>query len=158
MDNQASLNRLNNTTHPNYKHGESGTRLHCILHNMNYRCTSPKDTYWHRYGGRGIQVCPEWQTFPAFKHWALSNGYSDALSIDRYPDPNGHYHPDNCRWATQQQQCSNTVRNRRITFNGVTRTLAEWARHTGINRGTINSRLQVGHSIAHALTAPIKGA
>lgn len=93
----------------NRSHGGSNTRLYRIWQGMITRTTNPKASHFAYYGGRGIRVCDEWQSFDAFREWSLANGYSDDLSIDRYPDNNGNYEPSNCRWATQSMQ----VRNRR---------------------------------------------
>lgn len=71
------------------------------------RCDNPKNKKYHLYGGRGITVCEEWKnSFPAFHEWAIANGYSDELSIDRIDNDKG-YSPDNCRWATITEQNRN---------------------------------------------------
>jgi hypothetical protein len=44
--------------------------------------------------------------------------------------------------------------SRLITHDGETRSLADWARHTGIRRHTISYRLRSGWSVAEALGTP----
>ena len=88
-------------------HGMSYTRLYKTWCNMKSRCYNEHTKHFMHYGGRGIKVCDEWKdSFEAFMQWALSNGYSDALTIDRI-DVDGNYEPSNCRWATMLAQNRN---------------------------------------------------
>jgi hypothetical protein len=73
---------------------------------MLQRCENPNNTAYKNYGARGISVCDEWHDYPTFKEWAMENGYSEELTLDRI-DVNGNYEPSNCRWTTHSVQMSN---------------------------------------------------
>lgn len=107
-------------------------RLYSIWQGMKSRCYNSNDPNYHNYGGRGIQICDEWKNdYAVFRAWALKNGYKDDLTIDR-KDVNGNYCPENCRWATWNEQCNNKRDSVKITYNGETHTATEWSRITGI--------------------------
>ena len=93
------------------KHGYSfrgkKCRLYSIWANMKTRCYNKKNKNYKNYGGRGIKICNDWpMDFPAFYDWAITNGYSDSLTIDRINN-DGNYEPSNCRWATAKEQRHN---------------------------------------------------
>lgn len=131
-------------------HGMSKTRIYHIWKGMRQRCNNPNTSYYYVYGGKGIKICDEWQSFENFYEWSMKNGYDDKLSIDRI-DNDKDYSPDNCRWSTGLQQANNKSINHYETYNGETHTIAEWARLYDINLGTLSSRLQTGMSIENAL-------
>lgn len=118
------------------------------------RCNNPKNDAYVWYGGRGISVCVEWEDYLTFRDWALKNGYSDELSIDRI-DVNGDYCPQNCKWSTFIDQCNNRRSNRFLEFNGETLSISQWGRKLGIRPQTINSRLRMGWSVEKALTTEV---
>lgn len=91
-------------------------RLYEIWQGMNKRCNNKNCKDYYNYGGRGISICDEWNNSSEnFISWALSNGYSDELSIDRI-NTNSNYCPQNCKWSTPTEQ----VRNRHLQRNNKT--------------------------------------
>jgi len=104
----------------------SKTRLYKTWQGMKQRCTNAKEQNYNFYGGRGISVCKSWQKFAPFQKWALANGYTDELRIDRI-DNNKGYCPSNCRFVTHSQNCRNRRSNRYITAWGETKIVTEWA-------------------------------
>lgn len=132
-------------------HGETGTRLFNAWQAMIDRCQNPNHKSFNRYGGRGIKICEEWKDYVVFRSWALENGYSDELSIDRI-DNNGNYEPSNCRWANWNEQNNNRSNNRILCYKGESHTVAEWSHITGIKSSTIYSRLYNGWCVELALS------
>lgn len=135
-------------------HGMAKTRLYKEWQGMKQRCNNPKTPKFYNYGGRGISYCEEWEDFSNFQEWALSNGYSDSLTLDRI-DVNGNYGPNNCRWVTNLEQQNNKRNNQKYTYKDETLTVAELARKYSIRRGTLNSRLVKGLPIEEAIEKPI---
>lgn len=95
----------------NLSHGMSKSRIYRIYRHMINRCVNTNVDSYPNYGGRGISVCNEWSTFEPFYEWAMKNGYSDKLTIDRKDNEQGYF-PDNCQWSTTQAQ----ARNKRNTI------------------------------------------
>lgn len=139
-------------------HGKYGTRLYKIYRGMITRCENPNSPSYPRYGGRGISICKEWREdgigFMNFYDWAISNGYSDELSIDRIDNDRG-YSPDNCRWATATMQANNRSTSAYITYAGVTKTATEWARDLGVESATLISRRNKGWPDDDIIEIPI---
>ncbi len=110
-----------------YKHGDRWERLYFVWLNMRRRCYDFKNEQYADYGGRGIRVCSEWNSdYSRFRQWALQNGYSEDLQIDRI-DNDADYRPDNCRFVTPSLNCRNKRNSSRVTIFGETKTYAEWA-------------------------------
>lgn len=78
--------------------------------------------------------------------WALSAGYNDTLTIDRI-DVDGNYCPENCRWVSIKEQCSNRRSNHFIEENGEIHTVSEWAKKLNVSHSTIIQRLRNGGSV-----------
>lgn len=125
-------------------HGMKGTKLLSVYSAMKGRCYNPSDGKYYRYGARGIKMCDEWKNNPsAFFNWALSNGYSEGLSIDRI-DNDGNYCTENCRWVDALTQANNKSSNHYYTYEGVTKTISQWAKELGQNYATIKRRIYDG--------------
>lgn len=128
-------------------------REYSIWTDMRNRCSNPRNKRFDRYGGRGIRVCSQWDRFDVF----LSNmgKCPSRHTLDRI-DNDGNYEPGNCRWATYQQQHTNMSRNRRLTLNGRTMCLSEWARENGLTPDAVYARIKLGWSAERAITQPIR--
>ena len=142
-------------------HGKRKTRLYGIWKSMRQRCNDPGCKNYHRYGGRGISICEEWDVFPTFYDWAMSTGYDEnaprgQCTLDRI-DNDGHYEPNNCRWVSNQVQSNNRRANHRITYGGETKNIGEWAIIVGISQSTLRHRLKSGWSIEQTLSTPLRG-
>lgn len=135
-------------------HGESNSRLYEVWASMKKRVLNPNSERYVNYGGRGIEICKEWMEYEPFSEWAKNNGYADNLSLDRV-NVDGNYEPSNCRWVDNITQMNNTTANHYLEFDNKKLTIAEWSRETGINEGTIRSRLRRNWSIERALTEDV---
>lgn len=138
----------------NTRHGETHTKLYRAWGNMRYRCNNPNCKSYKDYGGRGITICEEWESYEAFRDWALANGFANDRSIDRI-DVNGNYEPSNCRWTDMKTQSNNKRDNNYLTFQGQTRTIQEWSEITGIKWTTIKERIKRGWTVEKALSKEV---
>lgn len=138
------------TQKKNVTHGLSKTRQFKIWQGIKDRCSNPKNPKYHHYGGKGILLCSEWNSFEKF--WEdMQEGYDKNLSIDRIDNNNG-YCKENCRWANQTTQMNNYSRNRTISYNNETHNIVEWSKILGIHFNTLRKRLNNGWSIDEAFT------
>jgi hypothetical protein len=140
--------------HPGFKHGDSQhkSRLYKIWCEMKARCSCHSNSSYKRYGERNISVCPEWiDDYTAFKHWALSNGYSPELSIDRINN-DGNYEPSNCRWATPTVQANNRRSTRKIEYQGIIDSLKGHCQRLHVNYNSVKTRLSRDWTFEEAIS------
>jgi hypothetical protein len=97
--------RENKTTH-----GLSNSPEYISWKAMTKRCRNPKDPAFHNYGGRGIKVCKRWLGENGFTNFMKDVGErpspKNKYSIERI-NVNENYSPENCKWATKQDQLLN---------------------------------------------------
>ena len=140
------------------RHGESTnggmTPEYRAWANMMSRCHNVRHQSYPNYGGRGISVSAQWDTFEAFLT-DVGRRPSKAHSLDRV-DNTADYGPLNWRWATPIEQNRNKRSNRHHTINNVTRTLAEWIALGGLDNNAVRQRIRTGMPIDEALTRPIR--
>lgn len=94
------------------------------------RCHVPSAHAFKDYGGRGIHLAPEWVDRPQlFVSWALQQPHHDDpfYTLDRLDNEKG-YSPDNCRFATREEQSSNMRRNVFVEYNGERLTVSQFLR------------------------------
>ena len=143
-----------------YKHhrteGGKAVREYRAYRDMLNRCYYKKHNRYHRYGGRGIQVCLRWLGSEGFDNFFDDMGVCpEGLQLDRIENDDD-YSPDNCKWSTRREQCLNRSTTRKIEHNGQTKSIAEWADETGIAAGTLERRLNSSRmSVATALSTPV---
>lgn len=136
-----------------YKHGLSYHPMRSAYTQMKQRCYNPNSDSYPRYGGRGIIVCNRWKR--SFANFLADMGERPKnTTLDRI-DNNGPYSPENCRWATEDQQHANRCNSRFLEHDGLKLTVAQWAQRLGLHPNTIRSRLRYGWSVHDILTRPI---
>lgn len=136
-------------------HDQDGrqTRTYKAWVNMRSRVSGRYEQYDASYTSRGITVCERWQN--SFETFLADMGECPAgKTLDRYPDNDGNYEPDNCRWATAAQQNRNMRRNKMVRFQGETMCLLDACHRAGMRPATVQHRLNVGWSVADALSIP----
>ena len=90
---------------PARTHGRSRTKIYRIYHAMLNRCYRSADQAYKNYGGRGITVCDRWRS--SFEAFLGDMGERPSgLTLDRRNN-DGNYSPDNCRWASREEQRRN---------------------------------------------------
>ena len=127
-----------------------------VYHGMKNRCYNPNCERYNCYGGRGIKVCDEWLGnggMYRFIRWAMTEGgYEKGLTIDRI-DVDGDYCPDNCRFATWEQQAGNKRNTRAFIVNGEYYSQAGFCRLHGISYTEYKKYKDKGWTISKILDA-----
>lgn len=103
---------------------------------MNSRCHNKNNKWYPEYGGRGIDITPEWDKTAngryEFIRDGIRKGFELGQSIDRIDNDRG-YNSNNVRFTDQTVQNNNKRNNHCIESNGMRMTVAEWARYLHVN-------------------------
>ena len=112
-------------------HGMSKTPTWYSWDAMVRRCTDESFEPYKRYGGRGIKVCESWMRFENFL--ADMGERPEGTTLDRRDNDKG-YEPDNCRWATFEEQSNNRGDyNLKVERGGENITVAQLAEIDGVS-------------------------
>lgn len=124
-----------------------------IYNSMLNRVSPNNLNYVKNYYNRGITVCDRWKP----ENDGRSNFTKDMgerptpkHTLDRIDNDKG-YSPENCRWATYEEQSNNRRDNKYITFNSKRQTISQWSKELNILPETISWRLDNGYSIEECL-------
>ncbi len=136
----------------------SQTEIYKIWQGMKYRCRPGLNPVNRSYIERGIKVCDRWEDKEnGFMNFLSDMGLrpSDKHSIDRINNDLGYF-PENCKWSTDAEQMSNRSITVKLSHNGETKCVSEWARDTGISTSTLFGRVYQGWDDEKILTTPPK--
>ena len=136
-------------------HGDNGTPLHKKWLKMIGRTT--QSCYSEHYSN--IEVCIQWKDYINFKEWALSNGYSAELELDRI-NSKGDYEPSNCRWTTRTVQTRNTSKRKDNTsgYRGVSKLRDKYRARITVDKkviylGVFNTAIEAGKAFDNYVIA-----
>jgi hypothetical protein len=130
------------------KHGMCNDRFYNIWKNILRRTECDYATGYDNYGGRGISCCEEWHEFNRFKDDMYDSYMEHAVihgekntTIER-KDNNKGYGPDNCKWATIQEQQLNKQVTKRYLIDGERLTPLEISKKYNLYYQTVMYRLK----------------
>jgi hypothetical protein len=135
-------------------HGMTNTTEYNSWDAMKKRCNNPNADNFHNYGGNGITVCDRWKSFENF-YADMGPKPSDSHSIERKNVLLGYF-PENCKWATPEEQARNKRTTVLLTFQGETMCMKDWATKFGVGASCLRKRLLKGWSLERALTQPTR--
>jgi hypothetical protein len=137
-------------------HGHRHHDLYKTWNNIIHRCYDEKRKDYRYYGGRGIAVIDDWHyeingihPFLAFLR-DMGERPSKLHSIDRIDNSKG-YSPENCRWATKNEQSRNTRKTVWVHLPGESLILKDFCDLYGFQKDTLPQRARrLGISILDA--------
>jgi hypothetical protein len=116
---------------------------------MHRRCRDPRRPKYPGYGGRGITVDSRWDDFKNFLA-DMGDKPSTRHSLDRI-DNDGPYSPENCRWATHEEQRCNRADVVDVELGGYTKSLGTWTRLLSVSDRYVRRAVKRGRTPREAL-------
>lgn len=117
-------------------------KIRDIFRGMKQRCYNKNNKNYKWYGAKGIKICDEWLNNPkSFEDWALINGYSDGMTVDRIKE-NKNYCPDNCKWVTNVDNAKYKSTTSLIDVDGEIHTGRDWSMLLGLGVNLINTYIR----------------
>jgi hypothetical protein len=127
--------------------------LYSTWQDMKSRCYNPNHKSYHRYGGRGVDVCKRWilPCSTGFNNFVSDMGEKpEKYTLDRIDNDKG-YSPKNCRWATRKTQNRNKTNTRKVIIEGKEYMAVEIAEKAGLKTDTIIERAKSNLSMNEML-------
>lgn len=123
--------------------------------NIIQRCTNPKNTYYSRYGGRGIKICDRWRnSFDAFLE-DMGRAPTKNHTVGRL-DNEGDYEPGNCEWQTRKVQQNNRSNTHYIEVDGKQVSRGELAESMGLTISQLVTRMKHNWTAEEMKSTPVK--
>lgn len=124
------------------RHGGRGTSEYASWREARKRCNNPNVSNYHNYGGRGITFHAAWDDFKQFLS-DMGPKPSPKHTLERV-DVNKNYCPENCIWATREEQNNNRRDNVYVLLEGQRMTLTQAAKKLDFKYNTASSRRHAG--------------
>jgi len=89
------------------EHRMSQSKEYAAWRRMKSCCLNPKFPYYHRYGGIGVKICPEWNN--SFSQFLMDMGpippeCNGLVRLDEKVD----FIPPNCKWGQKSKASTKT--------------------------------------------------
>lgn len=134
------------------KHGALHHPLYHVIGDAIRRCYNTNDPAYKNYGGRGIEVCPQWcNDRGLFVSWGLQNGWKPGLELDR-EDNDGDYTPENCRFVSRSTNLNNRRNTIRTVDGAPVADIYNTANHRAVSYSCFAKRIKAGWDASAALT------
>lgn len=128
-----------------HKVGGKPSATYSTWESLKKRCKDKDDK---NYGGRGIKYCEEWEQFENFLKDVGEK--PQGFELDRI-DNDGDYEPNNVRWISHKENCSNRSDSIIVTIDDKSMCVASWCKKLGVNKDMVYQRIRRGWDAKKAI-------